>query len=251
MKVQPASGHPISSASRRPWPHGGVAPVVMPVGKDGACLQHGPIRAVVRMRVRARARRADPRSLAGAARAETRARASKLPWPKKPARANLLTLRPGDKPRPPAGFRTGHSRAARKGPPRPVAASPTSPHHMIAARRRCPGSHIAIAPELPPRVLAAPLRVAQLVSARPRHDAVGCTRHAASNVAFLADRMRGGVCGHVLCGPPAVPTEVRPGGTARVRLVNDRGLGRCHRREGPWMRRRGDLHVGRDSSGPV
>ena len=110
-------------------------------------------------------------------------------------------MRPGDKPRPRAGFRTGHSRAARKGPPRPVAASPTDPHHMIAARRRCPGSHIAIAPELPPRVLAAPLRVAQLVSARLRHDAVGCTRHAASNVAFLADRMRGGVCGHFLCGP--------------------------------------------------
>ena len=127
-----------------------------------------------RSRSSARARCADPRSRAGAAHAETRARAGKLPWPKKPARTNLLTLRPGDKPRPRAGFRTGHSRAARKGPPRPLAASPTDPHHMIAARRRCPGSHIAIAPELPPRVLAAPLRVAQLVSARLRHDAVGC-----------------------------------------------------------------------------
>ena len=177
MKVQPASGHPISSASRRPWPHGGVAPVVMPVGKDGACLQHGLIRAVVRMRVRARA-------LGHAAPTRGRLPAQPTPKPgpgqvssrgrKKPARTNLLTLRPGDKPRPPDGFRTGHSRAARKGPPRPVAASPTGPHHMIAARRRCPGSHIAIAPELPPRVLAAPLRVAQLVSARLRHDAVGC-----------------------------------------------------------------------------
>ena len=52
-------------------------------------------------------------------------------------------------------------------------------------------------------------------------------------------------------GPPAVRAEARPGGTAQVRLVNDRGFGCRPRRQGPSLQRRGDLHVGPDWWAPT
>lgn len=101
-KVQSASGHPMNSPSR-PWPRrpSGVVLLVMPVGRAGAWLRawdHQGRRPHARPRSSARVSRADPcrRSLAGAAQARTKARASKLPWRKKPARAIVLTLNPAD-----------------------------------------------------------------------------------------------------------------------------------------------------------
>ena len=194
-----------------------------------------------RSRSSARARRADPRSLAGAAHVETRARAGKLPWPKKPPRTNLLTLRRANleargQASAPGRFQ---DRPLSGRAERPAATCSCKPHrpspydrcattlswepHCDRTRVAASGAGGAVARGAARKRPAAPRR-------RGLHKARGLERrvpggpHARRCLRSLPLR------------PPAVPTEVRPGGTAHVRLVNDRGLGRRHRREGPWMR---------------
>jgi hypothetical protein len=213
-------------------------------------LAHGTIRAVVLMR--ARARRADR---CGPLRApptpEPNPDISKLPWPKSPA--SLLTLKPTD-PTSPGRLRGRPSlgRAERHivracgacsygSQPGHRATTPPSEPRCDRNRTATSGLGGAVARESP----AVLRRRGQKFRRRELHKARCFERpllggpHA--RPCLRSRRLR----------PPAVRAEARPGGTAQVRRVNDRGFGCRPRGEGPCLQRRGDLHVGPDWGGPA